>query len=161
MGQSNYCHGMETLMPTLLSTNPQIRNRLREAGLRATTGRIAILEVLMDANRPMHHAEVAQAISDVQLNHSTVFRALTDMADAGLLRRLELGDHVWRYEPTVSRNPHAITNHPHFVCTICGQVKCLDGRPEFHANLNQIQGVGKITEILFKGRCLNCQNGSS
>lgn len=148
-------------MPTLLPSNPQLRNQLRDAGLRATTGRVAVLEVLIDANRPMHHAEVAQAISGVQMNHSTVFRALTDMADAGLLRRLELGDHVWRYELTVSRNLREVSDHPHFVCTNCGQVKCLDGRPQFNGFQGRIQGVGTITDIFFKGRCLECENGSS
>lgn len=82
-------------------------------------------------------------------------------ADAGLLRRLELGDHVWRYEPTLSRDLHAVSDHPHFVCTNCGRVKCLDDRPDLDGMRALIQSVGTITEIFFNGRCLECQNGAS
>ena len=47
---------------SLTKTPP--RTFLHDAGLRATANRIAVFEALREGKRPMHHAEVAQSITD-------------------------------------------------------------------------------------------------
>jgi Fur family ferric uptake transcriptional regulator len=48
------------------------------------------------------------------------------LAEASIVRRTDHGDHVWRYELRASEDGHVV-EHPHFVCTDCGEVACLPG----------------------------------
>ena len=52
-----------------------------------------------------------------------MYRNLTDFVQAGLARRIDVGDHVWRFQ--LVRDGHEAAAHPHFVCTTCGVVECL------------------------------------
>jgi len=40
--------------------------------------------------------------------------------------RLNLGDHVWRFE-LVQNGQGDAAEHAHFLCTNCGEVSCLEG----------------------------------
>jgi Fur family ferric uptake transcriptional regulator len=140
-----------------LSTD-DARQHIREAGLRATPGRIAVLQAVYGQPRPITHAELVEKLSEQGSDASTIFRALNDMSDAGLLRRLELGDHVWRYELAATREPSSDA-HPHFLCLDCGEITCLeplDMRPITREN-RELKKVGKVTEVLLKGSCSQCQ----
>ncbi len=99
---------------------------LREAGLRTTGPRRAVLEVLERATSPLSHADVADALDDESLDKVTVYRNLMALTDAGLARRTDLGDHVWRFE-LVRAFTAQETAHPHFFCTDCGNIACLPG----------------------------------
>ena len=92
-----------------------IKLAIRETGLRATPARIATLKLLHKATSPLTHAEVAAELQSLGVDKATVFRNLNDMATAGLLRRTELGDRVWRFELISDDDGHG-SAHPHFVC---------------------------------------------
>ncbi len=66
------------------------RQMIRNVGLRATPARFATLRVLLDAEIPLAHAEVWAALKEFDFDRATVFRNLTDLAAANLLRRSEL-----------------------------------------------------------------------
>lgn len=102
----------------------ELRALLREAGLRATTARVAVLRVLTDEKVPLSHGEVYERVGDQGFDRATVYRNLVDLAEAGLVSRADLGDHVWRFE-LLDDAGHAVEVHPHFVCTDCGTVACL------------------------------------
>lgn len=91
--------------------------------MRATPSRIAVLDLLRNTRRPVSHAEVAAQLADDVWDPATLYRNLVDLAEAGLVRRTDVGDHVWRFE--LIRAEHDSTKHPHFVCTECGTVECL------------------------------------
>ena len=103
----------------------ELRAALRRAGLRATPARIAVLGVLTARGRPMSHAEVVDALEGEARDPTTLYRNLVDLAGAGVLRRTDLGDRVWRF--AVEAGSHRAFDHPHFVCTDCGRVLCLPG----------------------------------
>lgn len=132
-----------------------IKTLLREAGLRSTPARIAAYRFLRNANSPVSHAEVAAELVQTGLDKATVFRNLNDLADAGLARRTELGDHVWRFE--LVGEDHGSDPHPHFVCIDCGTVSCVD-QAELRkvADRKQIASLGRVTEILLRGHCTQC-----
>ncbi len=132
-----------------------IRERVRAAGLRCTSARIAVMRQLADAGAPVSHAEIAERLADFGLDKATVFRNLNDLADAGLVHRAELGDHVWRFELRDASNPDG-GQHPHFVCTDCGAVTCLADVEFDKATRKRAAQVGTVTEILLKGRCKKC-----
>lgn len=142
---------------TTPTNREELRTRIREAGLRSTSARMAVLERLESASNPLSHAELAEELVPHGLDRATVYRNLIDMVEAGLLSRTELGDHVWRFE--IRREGHAHqSEHPHFVCTTCGEVSCL---PNVNVDISPSPGskksvIGELTEILLKGRCGRC-----
>lgn len=136
-------------------TIEHVRNLIRGAGLRATPGRIAVLTELVSATGPLTHAEVFERVSNQGADPSTIFRALNDMSTAGLLRRMELGDHVWRYELLVKHQPEE-GPHAHFLCLGCGEIFCIDSM-DVHSQLPPKGVVGSVTEVLLKGQCIDCE----
>ncbi len=74
------------------------------------------------------------------------------MTEAGLLRKMELGDHVWRYERVSGAGDASA--HPHLLCVDCGSIQCLDDN---QVELKASTSVGHIEDVLLKGRCPDCQ----
>lgn len=99
------------------------RALLHDAGLRCTASRLEVLRVMRQATSPLSHREAAECAPD--LDRVTVFRNLVALVDAGLLRRVDLGDRVWRYE-WIGLGAHDEEGHPHFTCERCGATTCLD-----------------------------------
>jgi Fur family ferric uptake transcriptional regulator len=128
---------------------------LRDAGLRSTRPRLAVLEALERAKAPLSHGDVADALEDETLDRATVYRNLMALTEAGLVRRTDLGDHVWRFELVRAYTAHA-TAHPHFVCTDCGTVACMPGVTV------RIEGGGAASvakkgfEVQLRGVCGAC-----
>ena len=129
------------------------RARLRDAGLRVTRPRLAVLELLQAIQGPRSHGEVVDALGEPGWDRATLFRNLNDLAAAGLLRRFDLGDHVWRFE--LVPEPHAETNHAHFVCVDCGVVRCVEGI-ELRAAGDQGHLLRGDVEIQIRGSCGAC-----
>ena len=135
----------------------KVRERLRAAGLRCTAARLWVMQQLVDASRPLSHAQVAAALSPRGFDRATIYRNLIELTEAGLVARIELGDHVWRFELRRTTGDHQ-KEHPHFLCVDCGEVACL---PSVSVNIKQAAGskqsrIGKITEVLLKGHCGAC-----
>lgn len=101
---------------------------LRTAGLRSTSPRIAVLEYFHAHGGQNSHAEIFEALEDRGFDRATIYRILMDLAEAKILSRTDLGDHVWRFElkKGVDGVEHT-EEHPHFVCVDCGEVSCLPG----------------------------------
>jgi len=133
------------------------RAALRAAKLRSTTSRVAVLQHLSTAQQPLSHSEVAEVLVPTGFDKSTLYRCLVELADAGLLSRLDAGDHSWRFELRRGGG-HTGGEHPHFVCTDCGTVTCLpDVEVKIaHAKGTKASGLGDVTEIFLKGKCPEC-----
>ncbi|MFM8734244.1 MAG: Fur family transcriptional regulator [Pirellulales bacterium] len=150
--------------------NDAARARIRDAGLRCTPARLAVLEHLSVAAGPRTHAEVCESLGNRGFDRATVYRNLTELTEAGLVSRVELGDHVWRFEARRQRHRGGAGDHPHFVCTTCGEVSCLEDvtvaitpRGRGHAARSRSgsrasdPGIHAVTEILLKGLCGDCK----
>ncbi len=133
-----------------------VKAEIRSCALRSTPARVATLNFLRGRRAPLTHAEVAEGLESLGFDKATLFRNLNDLAEAGLLRRTELGDHVWRFEACDPKANHD-TGHPHFVCVDCGSVTCLDQVQLTAGSRRQSEEVGRITEILLRGYCHECQ----
>ena len=133
------------------------RATLREAKLRSTTSRVAILQHLAAASKPLSHAEVADVLVPEGFDKSTLYRCLVELADAGLLARIDAGDHAWRFELRRGEQ-HEDSEHPHFVCVDCGKVECL---PDVEVKITPPKGpkhqLGDVTEVFLKGHCKECR----
>jgi Fur family ferric uptake transcriptional regulator len=137
-------------------TTDEARAALKAAQLRCTASRIAVLQQVSGKSAPQSHADVAEALVPAGYDKSTLYRCLVEMAEAGLLSRLELGDHAWRFAFHTGAEHHA-TDHPHFVCVDCGKVECLpDVKVQVQAKKGRSSMPGQITEVTLKGHCTAC-----
>lgn len=129
---------------------------LRRAGMRVTPSRLAVYGVLSTTPTPLSHGEVWSRLDPRDLDRATVYRNLLAMVEAGLVQRMDLGDHVWRFELTGAA-PHVGAHHPHFVCTECGTVECLD---DVQVRVDSPAGPAALqkrdVEIQLRGRCDDC-----
>ena len=145
------------------------RSLLRQARLRCTPARVAVLEHIRAVGGPRTHAEVADALADCGFDRATIYRNLTELTEAKIFSRVELGDHVWRFEvKRAGGHGAAGEDHPHFLCTTCGEISCLDdvrvaitpkSRPRTTASAARgarATRIHSVTEVLLKGRCESC-----
>jgi Fur family ferric uptake transcriptional regulator len=134
-----------------------LREVIRDVGLRSTGPRVAVLEHLQATKVPLSHGELVEALAGHGYDAATIYRNLIDLTRVGLLSRINLADNEWRFE---LRGPNKATHpeHPHFVCTQCGEVTCLS---QVRVKLTPAPGstksvVSTISEILIKGQCTQC-----
>jgi Fur family transcriptional regulator, ferric uptake regulator len=145
--------------PSTKSSVAGARDALRAVKLRSTTSRLAVLQHVAEAGKPVSHADVADVLVPQGFDKSTLYRCLVELADAGLLNRLDAGDHAWRFELRSSVE-HNSGEHPHFVCVDCGKVACLTG---VDVKITPPKGsrtsaLGDVTEIFLKGHCRECMS---
>ena len=93
--------------------------RLRDAGIKATYPRLKILDIFhQHAGEHMSAADLYRSLiadrSNIGL--ATVYRVITQLEEAGLLKRTQLDAHTTVYE--INDKGH----HDHMVCTHCGRI---------------------------------------
>jgi len=135
----------------------ELKATLRDAGLRSTAPRLAVLDYLHRASSPASHGELHERLAASGFDRATLYRNLMDLAEVGIVSRTDLGDHVWRFELRRENGAHA-AEHPHFVCIDCGEVTCLTDvdvaiSPAPGSKKSTIAG---LTEVLLKGHCGKC-----
>lgn len=131
-------------------TIDELKNLLRKQELRATPARVAVLGFLVEASSPITHLDVTEALESKGFEKSTLFRALSDLTEANMARKLDLGDHVWRFELVRAEKD----GHPHLLCVDCGSVQCLN---EGQIELKTSRTLGTIEDVLLKGHCKDCR----
>lgn len=109
---------------SLSDVREEVRGLLRARSLRATSIRVEVLVLLHEEARPMTHDEVLEALPSGVYDQASVWRVLSALAEHDVLRRMDLGDRVWRYELRDACRP-VTSEHPHFLCVSCGRVECL------------------------------------
>lgn len=141
------------------TSDADLRERLRASGLRATAARVAVLRVLHGRASASSHPEITAALAEDGWDRATLYRNLVDLTEVGILRRADLGDHVWRYElASAPVAGHQEVDHPHFLCTVCGDVACLPDVviPVPAGPLPASVRLGKVA-IQLRGRCDRCE----
>ncbi len=154
------------------------RQSLRGAGLRSTASRVAVWRILQQAIAPQSHNDVVLQLASTGFDRATLYRNLTDLVEAGLAQRTDVGDHTWRFELNrPEKKSHSVETvasvhsaqkeshqnhenhdggHPHFMCTDCGTVACL---PEVRIVVEGTRAsnkVGSVDTVMLKGRCTDC-----
>jgi Fur family ferric uptake transcriptional regulator len=134
----------------------EARKLLHGSGLRRTSCRLPVIQALSGATSPVSHNEVADDLVPLGYDKSTIYRCLTELAEANLVARLDLGDHIWRFE-LLGEGENGSVDHPHFMCLDCGKVSCL---PDVKVKITPTKSAAagaEITEVLLKGHCAACQ----
>lgn len=92
---------------------------IQRAGLRRTAQRDLILEVFLKTEEHVTSEDLYWLVSkrDPSVGHTTVYRTLRLLTEAGLAREVRFGDNKTYYEHHYE-HPH----HDHMICTQCGKV---------------------------------------
>ena len=131
--------------------------RLRDAGLRVTAARVAVLSVLDDSR---DHPRVDQIIERVRRSGVSISTQATyDVCDAlyraGLARRIEPAGSPARYESRTG------DNHHHLVCRACGTALDVDCAVGETGCLEPSDPQGfriEEAEVTYWGICPTCQH---
>ena len=129
---------------------------LRDAGLRVTRPRLAVLAAL--AREPHSDVDVIAATVRTELGSvstQAIYDVLGALYSAQIVRRIEPAGARARYEIATG------DNHPHLVCRGCGtlvDVDCAAGR---RPCLDVIDSLGfeiDEAEVTYWGRCSACRS---
>ena len=110
--------------------------RLRRIDQRYTSGRRAIVELLVSAGHPVSIGDIAERLPG--LPRSSAYRHLTDLQAAGLIRRVAASDEFTRFELAEDLTEH----HHHLLCVNCGKVT--DVTPPDGFELQVASAIGAI-----------------
>jgi Fur family ferric uptake transcriptional regulator len=126
-------------------------------GVDLTPLREAVLRSIGDESRPLTVAEIKAAVRhQVSINKVTLYRILDLLVDRGLVKRLWARDRAFRYGIGETRHH---PDHPHFVCSRCGAMECLE--PDMlPMGIKKFQTKGKRiikhVDVRFEGICERC-----
>lgn len=143
--------------------HPDAERLLRDAGLRITAPRRAVLAAVRE--HPHADTETLLAVVRARLgsvSHQAVYDVLRALTDAGLVRRIQPAGSVARYEARVG------DNHHHLVCRQCativdipcavGDTPCLTAAHE--SELSEGFDIDEA-EVTYWGVCRACREGAA
>jgi len=135
-------------------TTADLERMLRDAALRVTRPRLAVLSAVHDhphADTDSIIRAVRQSLGEV--SHQAVYDVLRALTSAGLLRRIQPSGSVARYESRVG------DNHHHVVCRTCGaiaDVDCAVGAAPCLAASDDHGFAVDEAEVTYWARCPEC-----
>jgi Fur family transcriptional regulator, ferric uptake regulator len=137
----------------------EVRRKLADTDVRYTGGRQAVIKALQRVNGPQSAADLHKRIKSVPL--SSLYRSLTVLDEAGVLRKHHDADGLARFELAEWITGH----HHHVVCVECGIVedveldkkaeKMLDQLAEKLADAAGYRLDGHVLEV--EGVCGSCR----
>ena len=92
---------------------------IQKAGLRRTSQREVIMEVFLSTEEHLTSEDLYWLVQkvDPSVGHTTVYRTLKLLTEAGLAREVRFGDNKTYYEHHFEHQ-----HHDHMICTECGKV---------------------------------------
>lgn len=130
---------------------------LETSGLEATANRLHVLEIIGGTTSPLSADDILKIVEQTRhINRVTVYRILDLLVEKNIVERLNLGGRAARYG--MAPNEHHAP-HPHFFCTRCGALDCL--QPEsMKIDINRLQQnsngrIGRV-EVRVDGICNDC-----
>lgn len=137
-----------------MRTETDHEHQLRDAGLRVTRPRVAVLQAV-EAHPHANTDTVLGAVHEIrpEVSRQAVYDALRALTHAGVLRSIQPAGSLARYEARVG------DNHHHLVCRECGvvvDVDCTKGEaPCLHAPENHGFAIDEA-EVIYWGLCPAC-----
>jgi Fur family ferric uptake transcriptional regulator len=127
--------------------------QLSEAGYRRGGSRTRVVELLGEQDCAITPLELDERLEGV--GRATVYRAIEQLEELGLVQRIDLGGDSTAYEKVDPRGHH----HHHLVCSRCGRVIPFEDEALESAihSLSDRDGF-KVSshEITLRGTCADC-----
>lgn len=92
------------------------KSLLRKSGYKATSSRLAILELFEKTKKPLSAQEIIESLPHGS-DHVTVYRTLKSLKTKGIIKQIDLRHNHAHYELT------NLKEHHHLVCLQCGKVE--------------------------------------
>ena len=132
----------------------ELERTLRDASLRVTRPRLAVLAAVHDSPHADTKSIVAQARDELgDVSQQAVYDVLRALDEAGLVRRIQPPGSVARYESRVG------DNHHHLVCRSCGAIEDVDCAVGAAPCLEAADDHGFVieeAEVVYRGLCPAC-----
>jgi Fe2+ or Zn2+ uptake regulation protein len=93
----------------------QARKMLKTANLYCTSGRVAVLNVLIKTNKPLNQAQIARRLGKDHYDKVTIYRTLESLTEVGLVHKAYVEKRASHFE--LAHNCTKSQCHPHFTCT--------------------------------------------
>ena len=117
----------------------KIEDIIKNKEIKLTSARIALLEILKNAKKPLSYEDIKV---DISMDKATFYRNITKFEEQGILNSFESNDKKRYFELRLI--PHA-----HFVCVICNKIECL-------SDLDiQLDGYA-VNNVIVNGKCKDC-----
>jgi Fur family ferric uptake transcriptional regulator len=126
---------------------------LRDKGIRVTSERIHLYEVLTKNRKPLASKDI-HALLGKDADRVTVYRTLETFVEVGLARRVDIGHRHAHYELILDE-------HHHLICTVCGRIEDVAFCPDPAAIKKMLKESKHFAEVTshaleFYGRCTSC-----
>jgi len=116
-----------------------IKEIIKNKDIKLTTARIALLEILKEAKKPLSYDDIK---SDISMDKATFYRNIAKFEEQEILNSFESNDKKRYFELQLA--PHA-----HFVCVLCNKIECLN---DLDVKLDEYV----INNVIVNGKCKNC-----
>ncbi len=140
-----------------MSWTKDAREALDAAGYRRGGARAAVVDLLGRQDCCLSAQDIHDQLRKARrpVGIASVYRALEALTDLRLVKRVDAGDGIARYEPAGSDGDH----HHHLVCRDCGKVEAFsDSRLE--RTIDRVAGgLGYSVEeheVVLLGACADC-----
>jgi Fur family ferric uptake transcriptional regulator len=116
-----------------------IEKIIKDKDLKLTTARVALLDILRDAKKPLSYEDIN---SDISMDKATFYRNISIFEEKNIVNSFESNDKKRYFELRVS--PHA-----HFVCLECNTIECLSSLDV------KLEGYF-VNNVIVNGKCKDC-----
>ena len=145
----------------------RFKTLLKQNGLKVTTQRVAILEVLN--SRPGEHLTAEEIYDYVKRRYpdigiATVYRTIQVLSDLNLIDKLNLDDGYVRYEISRENKKEPCHHHHHLICLECGSIYAFqdDLLETLEERINETMGFKVVDhEVKLYGLCKKCRMNKS
>lgn len=134
---------------------------IQKEGLRRTSQRDLILEIFLSTEDHLTSEDLYMLVQkeDPTVGHTTVYRTMKLLTDAGLAREVRFGDNKTYYEHHYNHQ-----HHDHMICTECGLViefysQELEAKQDEMADKFNFKGTHHSLRIW--GLCEQCQQNET
>jgi len=131
---------------------------LQKAGISKTSQRLAVLNILLKATRPLNANTIRQALkAKAGIDKVTVYRVLSILKKSGVIREIASAGGANYFEMVSLENPL----HPHFSCRNCGTFVCMEPSPFIKMPeliLSKNDYSIEHIEINISGLCADCRD---
>jgi len=112
---------------------------IKNKQIKLTTARVALLDILRNAKKPLSYEDIK---ADISMDKATFYRNISKFEEQGILNSFESNDKKRYFELRLV--PHA-----HFVCLACNKIECL-------SDLDIKLDGYVVNNVIVNGKCKDC-----